>query len=129
MWVHTANIIEACIGGTKYPISFEVNMQVSLASIPDKLANVPMINFPKFSISLKVSKILNTISNIHGRKMDSILYPWKQNGKYHLPLYKPRYFIQLSTRFMLQLVQQQQQQQQQQQPNENMTTFHSMWSF
>ena len=46
-------------------------------SIPFKLANVPKINFPKYSIALKVNKILNTVSHIPRSKMDSILYPWK----------------------------------------------------
>ena len=52
-----------------------------------KLANIPIINFPKYSISLKVTKILNTVSHIHGSslkwtvsyipgsKMANILYP------------------------------------------------------
>ena len=39
---------------------------------------MPIIDFPKYSISLKVTKILNTISHIPGSKMDSILYPWKK---------------------------------------------------
>ena len=44
-------IIEACIGGTKYPISLEVNRQVSLL-----LANIPIVNFHKYAMSLKVTK-------------------------------------------------------------------------
>ena len=45
-------IIEACIGGTKYPISLKVNRQVSLINCH---------NFLKNSISLEVMKILNTV--------------------------------------------------------------------
>ena len=79
---------EACIGGyqiSHIPISKQAN-------IPYKSANIPIINFPKFSISLEVMKILNQVSHIPGSKMDSILYPWKYNGKYPVslkPLYKP----------------------------------------
>ena len=47
------------------------------ASIPYKAPNIPIINFAKYSISLKVTKMLNTISYIPGSQMDSILYPWK----------------------------------------------------
>ena len=64
---------EACIGGyqiSHIPWSKQTN-------IPYKLANIPIINFPKFSISLEVTKILNQVSHIPGSKMDSILYPWK----------------------------------------------------
>ena len=59
---------------TKHPISLEVNRQVSLIN---SLTNIPIIIFPKYSISLKVTKILNTVSHIPGSKMDSILHPWK----------------------------------------------------
>ena len=65
--------IEACIGG--YPISHIPGSK--RGSIPYKLVNIPIIKFPKYSISLKVTKILNTVSNIPGSEMDSILYPWK----------------------------------------------------
>ena len=65
--------IEACIGG--YQISQIPGSKQ--ASIPYKLANIPIINFPKYSISLKVAQILNTVSYIPGSKMESILYPWK----------------------------------------------------
>ena len=82
---------EACIGG--YQISYIPWSKQ--ASIPYKLANIPIINFPKFSISLEVTKILNQVSHIPWSKMDSILYPWKWNGKYPVslkPLYKPIYW-------------------------------------
>ena len=68
-----SNSNEACIGG--YPISYIPGSK--WASIPYKLANIPIIKFPKYSISLKVMEILNTVSHIPGSKMDSILYPWK----------------------------------------------------
>ena len=68
MWMVSDS--EAYIGGTKYPISFKINRQVSLV-------NWQVSPFPKYSISLKMTKILNTVSHIHGSKMDSILYPWK----------------------------------------------------
>ena len=75
------DISEACIGG--YQIShIPLSKQ---ASIPYKLANIPLINFPKYSISLKVTQILNTypislevkwkVSYIPGSKMANILYP------------------------------------------------------
>ena len=67
------NLLEACIGGgqiSHIPWSKQ-------ASIPYKSANIPIINFLKFSISLEVTKILNRVSHIPGSKMDSILYPWK----------------------------------------------------
>ena len=47
------------VGGTEYPISLEINRQVSLV----KLANIPII--------------LNIVSHIPGSKMDSIPCPWK----------------------------------------------------
>ena len=53
---------EACIGGyqvSHIPWSKQAN-------IPYKLANIPIINFPKFSISLEVTKILNQVSHIPG---------------------------------------------------------------
>ena len=43
---HVDFIIEACIEGTKYPISLGSKQ----ASIPYKLANIPMINFTKYLI-------------------------------------------------------------------------------
>ena len=64
---------EACIGG--YQISHIPWSKQ--ANIPYKSANIPIINFLKFSISLEVTKILNQVSHIPGSKMDSILYPWK----------------------------------------------------
>ena len=69
----TAFTDEACIGG--YPISHIPGSK--RASIPYKLENIPIIKFPKYSISLKVTKILNTVSHIPESKMDSVLYPWK----------------------------------------------------
>ena len=64
-------INEACIGG--YQISHIP--WCKQASIPYKLANIVIIDFRKFSVSLKVTKILNRVSHIPGSKMDSILYP------------------------------------------------------
>ena len=64
-----STLLEACIGGgqiSHIPLGKQAN-------IPYKSANIPIINFPKFSISLEVIKILNRA----GSKMDSILYPWK----------------------------------------------------
>ena len=72
-------ITEAFIGG--YRISYiPLSKQ---ANIPSKLANIPIINFSKFSISLEVTKILNQVSlevrwivsYIPGSKMANILYP------------------------------------------------------
>ena len=45
------------------------------ASIPYKMPNIPIINFAKYSISMKVTKILNTLSCIPGSKMANSLYP------------------------------------------------------
>ena len=56
--------------GAKYPISLEVNKQASIIHVL-KLVNIPIINFPKYSISLKVTKILNTVSHIPGSKLNS----------------------------------------------------------
>ena len=67
--------IEACIGGGGYQISHAPWSKQAI--IPYKLANIPIINFPKFSTSLEVIEILNQVSHIPGSKMDSILYPWK----------------------------------------------------
>ena len=49
-----------------------VNRQVSL--INWQIQCIPII---QFSISLKVTEILNTVSHIPGSKMDSIPYTWK----------------------------------------------------
>ena len=65
--------LDACIGG--YHISHIPWSKQ--ASIPYKLANIPIINFPKYLISLKVAQILNKVSYIPGSKMESIIYPWK----------------------------------------------------
>ena len=56
-------------------IDREFKLHLQNPIVGDKLVNIPIINFPKFSISLKVIKILNTVSYIPGSKMDSILFP------------------------------------------------------
>ena len=64
----TSKIIAACIGEYQYPISFETNSRMSLI----KLANISIVSFSKYLLSLKVTKILKTVSNNPGSKMDSI---------------------------------------------------------
>ena len=65
--------LEACIGGyqiSHIPISKEANN-------PYNLANIPIINFPKFLISLEVTKILNQVSHIPGKYPISLEVKWQ----------------------------------------------------
>ena len=57
-----AIIIEACIGGYQYPISLEVNRKVSYIPL-SKLENIPIINFPKYPMSLEVIKNIPEITD------------------------------------------------------------------
>ena len=57
--------------------------------IPYKLANIPIIHFPKHSISLNLTKILKRVSHIPGNKMQyptSVGVKWQISCIHKIPI-------------------------------------------